>query len=249
MTNKVSLITGGASGIGLATAKRLIADGWRIGVLDVDEDAVSQAADDLGADHACGLVADVRDEQAVADAVEALMQRWGRIDGLVNSAGIAREVKFEDTDMALMRQVLDINLMGTFIVTKAAFAHMHPGSSIVNIASVSGERGNVGRTAYGTSKAAIIQMTKIWASEFAERGIRVNGVSPGPVDTPLAQKLHSQEVRDEWARMIPLARYAEAEEIAEPIVFLMSDGASYINGHILAVDGGFLSAGISITSG
>ncbi len=246
MVEKVALVTGAGSGIGLAIAKRLAADGWRVAALDRDGAAASAAAESLGPEAAMALSADISDLDAVEMAVDEIIARWGRIDGLVNNAGIGIERSFERTELAAMRQVLDVNVVGTFIVTKVVLDHMRPGGAIVNIASVAGHRGSVGRTAYGASKAAVSHLTRIWASEFGARNIRVNAVSPAAVDTAMARSMHSPENRAEWIDKIPLGRYGLTEEVADAVAYLLSDAASFITGHDLPVDGGFLAAGLSI---
>jgi NAD(P)-dependent dehydrogenase (short-subunit alcohol dehydrogenase family) len=155
-------------------------------------------------------------------------------------------VPLADTTVELFRRILDINVIGSFLLGRACAAHMakRGGGSIVNIASVSGIQGNLGRTAYGASKGAVITMTKVWAAELAESGIRVNAVAPGPVETPMVKAVHSSAGREAWLSHLPLRRYAEPEEIASGIAFLIDgEQSSYVTGHILAIDGGFSSGG------
>ena len=239
----IVIVTGAASGIGLATARRLHADGWPVAMLDRDEAALGREAAVLGS--ALHRPLDVTDEAAVKAAIAAIAAE-GRIAGLVNSAGIAANIPLEETTVELFRRILDINVIGSFLVGQAVAAEMERtgGGSIVNIASVSGMQGNTGRTAYGASKGAVITMTKVWAVELAERGIRVNAVSPGPVDTPMVEALHTSAERDSWLVHVPLRRYSQPEEIASVIAFLIDgEQSSYVTGHVLAIDGGFVSGG------
>lgn len=239
------IVPGAGSGIGLATAKRLAQDGWPVALLDRDRDALERVRADVPGAEASVHEIDVTDEAGIAKLVDAIAAR-GAIAGLVNSAGIAADVPLADTTVELFRRIFDINVIGTFLMARAVEPHMRAagGGSIVNIASVSGMRGNLGRTAYGASKGAVITMTKVWAAELAESGIRVNAVAPGPVETPMVKAVQSSAGRDVWLTHLPLGRYAEAEEIASAIAFLIDETqSSYVTGHVLAVDGGFTASG------
>jgi NAD(P)-dependent dehydrogenase (short-subunit alcohol dehydrogenase family) len=190
----------------------------------------------------------VTDAAAVKHAVEDLQRGFGPIAGVVNSAGIARDVPCLKTDPEMFRAILDVNVIGSFIVAQVAarsMAEAKRAGAIVNVASISGVQGNIGRVAYGASKGAVITMTKVMAVELAAHGIRVNAVAPGPVDTPLVRELRGEEIRRLWLRTIPQGRYAAPSEIAPAIAFLL-DGAksSFITGQILAIDGGFDAGGL-----
>jgi NAD(P)-dependent dehydrogenase (short-subunit alcohol dehydrogenase family) len=246
--HRVALVTGGASGIGLACAERLIDQGWRVGLLDRDEaalDRVRTRFDDARQVRADLL--DVTDETAAEAAIQAMHRAFGRIDGLINSAGIGLDIHVLDTPVAMFRKVVDINLTGTFIVGRAVARIMKEqgGGSIVNVASIAGLRGSKGRAAYGASKGGVVTLTQVMAVDLAPFGIRVNAIAPGPVETPLVEALHSPEVRRAWIRHVPMRRYAKPEEIAGTVQFLLDETSSgYLTGEVIAIDGGFRGAGM-----
>ena len=245
---KTALVTGAARGIGLATAKRFLSDGWRVALLDIErrllDDAVAALADHV---HTLAIHCDVSDAAAVAAAMAAVQGRFGRLDALVNNAGVAVFAPLLETEDQDWNRVLAVNLTGPFLCTKAAASLMREhGGAIVNITSISAVRASTLRSAYGTSKAGLAHLTKQLAVELASLGIRVNAVAPGPVDTAMAKAVHSPEIRADYHDAIPLNRYGFEEELAEAIYFLCSDRASYITGQILAVDGGFDAAGIGL---
>ena len=248
--SRVALVTGGASGIGLATAKRLLEAGWKVAAVDRDEKLLASVARDLGQPkRVFTSVLDVADEAAAEKVVAMTAEALGGLDGVVNSAGIAADIHALETPVALFRKILDVNVVGTFIVARAAARVMRNtgGGAIVNISSISGVRGSKGRSAYGASKGAVIVLTQVMANDLARYNIRVNAVAPGPVDTPMVQALHSASDRALWTRYLPLGRYGKPEEIASVIEFLL-DGtkSSYVTGEIVAVDGGFRGAGIMV---
>jgi NAD(P)-dependent dehydrogenase (short-subunit alcohol dehydrogenase family) len=248
MTARGAFVTGGASGIGLAAARRLLTEGWRVAIADHDAAALDRAAAELAdaGDRLVRLALDVTDEAAVEAAVAEAAARIGPLKGVVNSAGIAQDKPFGETSAAEFRRILDVNVVGSFLVGRAAVKTMAAaGGAIVNLASISGLRGNLGRTAYGASKGGVITMTQVMAVELARDGIRVNAVAPGPVDTAMVRALHGPARRAAFERRVPLRRYAEPEEIATVIAFLLDEArSSYVTGQIIGVDGGFLSAGI-----
>jgi NAD(P)-dependent dehydrogenase (short-subunit alcohol dehydrogenase family) len=247
---RVALITGAASGIGLATAKQMLEAGWKVAAVDRDADTLARIKGELGTPSRIFTAAlDVTDEAAAEKVVAMAAEALGRIDGVVNSAGIAADIPALETPVDLFRKVLDVNVVGTFIVARAAARVMRNtgGGAIVNISSVSGLRGNKGRSAYGASKGAVVVLTQVLANDLARYGIRVNAVAPGPVETPMVEAVHGTADRSLWTRNIPMRRYAKPEEIATVIEFLL-DGtrASFITGEIVAVDGGFRGTGISV---
>jgi NAD(P)-dependent dehydrogenase (short-subunit alcohol dehydrogenase family) len=246
---KVALVTGAARGIGLATAKRFLVDGWRVALLDIEGELLRAAVARLARpDETLALHCDVSDAAAVSAAVDEVAARLGRLDALVNNAGIATFAPLLETSEADWSRILSVNLTGPFLCTKAAAPLMreHGGGAVVNITSISAVRASTLRSAYGTSKAGLAHLTKQLAVELASIGIRVNGVAPGPVDTAMAKAVHTPEIRADYHDAIPLNRYGLEEELAEAIFFLCSDRASYITGQILAVDGGFDAAGIGL---
>jgi NAD(P)-dependent dehydrogenase (short-subunit alcohol dehydrogenase family) len=245
---RVAFVTGGGSGIGLATARRLLASGWKVATADRDETALEALRrEHAGAAgfHATRL--DVTDEGAVQTALAAAVAALGGLDGVVNSAGIAADIPALETPVDLFRRVLDVNVVGTFIVARAAARIMQEqrGGAIVNLASVAGLRGSKGRSAYGASKGAVAVLTQVLANDLARYRIRVNAVAPGPVDTPMVKTMHTEADRALWARHIPMRRYAEPDEIAAVIEFLLDGTRSgYMTGTVVPVDGGFTGAGI-----
>lgn len=247
-TKKKVVITGGASGIGLDIAALLLARGWEVHLIDLKSDNLKQACDHLELPHDNAHIADVSEEAAITAIFDSITA-GGPLAALVNSAGIGADKLMVDTEVADFRRMFDVNLIGTFLPARAAARHWLasglPGA-IVNVSSVSGIMGSKGRSAYGASKAAVNQFTRILATELGPKGIRVNAVAPGAIDTPLSRAVHTDDVRRQWEVRIPLARYGTVREIAGTVAFLISDEASYVNGQILAVDGGFSSAGLMV---
>jgi 3-oxoacyl-[acyl-carrier protein] reductase len=245
---RVAMITGGASGIGAAIARQLGAQGLRIVIADLDAQASQRTVAELaGAQlQASAIAIDVTAPASIADAFAELSRRHGRCDVLVNCAGIAKTYPFLDFPLDNWQRTMDVNLTGALLCSQHAGRMMQPAGwgRIVNIASVAGLRAvGVGRTAYGTSKAALIALTRQMAVELAAHGITANAVCPGPVDTPLTRELHSEKFRAEYTRAIPMNRYGTTDEVAAVVGFLASEGASYVTGAAIPVDGGFLAAG------
>jgi NAD(P)-dependent dehydrogenase (short-subunit alcohol dehydrogenase family) len=246
---KAALVTGAARGIGLATARRFLADGWRVALLDIDDETLSRTEAALtGSGTFITLHCDVADRAKVTKALATVAQTFGRLDALVNNAGIAIFKPILDVTYEDWSRVLAVNLTGPFLCTQAAAPLMRDsgGGAIVNITSISGLRASTLRTAYGTSKAALAHLTQQQAIELAALGIRVNAVAPGPVDTAMAKAVHTPDIRAAYHDAIPLNRYGFEEELAEAIFFLCSDRASYITGQTIAVDGGFEATGIGL---
>jgi NAD(P)-dependent dehydrogenase (short-subunit alcohol dehydrogenase family) len=246
---KTILVTGGASGIGFAIVQAILEQGWRVVVADVDPKHLDSARAALSQDHA--LVhfepMDVANEEAVVKAMAKCEAEIGPLTGLVNSAGIGADVACLDTTTALFRKIVEVNLIGSFVAAREAARCMRErgAGSIVNIASVSGIRGNAGRVAYGASKAGVITMTQVMAVELASVGIRVNAIAPGPVETPLVRTMHTEQGRAAWLRIVPQHRYAAPGEIAGAAIFLLDESkSSFVTGQTICVDGGFTAAGL-----
>lgn len=244
MTRPVALVTGAARGIGLATARLFLDQGWQVAMIDRDAPALAEVAEGLAG--ATPFVCDVSDPDQVAETVPQVMGLGG-INALVNNAGVADFGPIEGHDFARWRRVMATNLDGVFLMTQACIPMLKASrGAIVNIGSISGLRASTLRVAYGMSKAAVIHMTKQQAVELGACGIRANCVCPGPVRTKLAMAVHSPEIIVAYHDAIPLNRYGSEQEIAEAIVFPCSDRASYITGQVLAVDGGFEATGIGL---
>jgi NAD(P)-dependent dehydrogenase (short-subunit alcohol dehydrogenase family) len=248
MANATALITGGASGIGLATARQLLDGGWKVAIVDRDEAALADLRKEFGVSKTVLLAPlDVTDEPAAQAVIAKAAAALGGLDGVVNSAGIAADIPTLETPVDLFRKIIDVNVTGTFIVARAAARLMKDrgGGAIVNVASVSGLRGSKGRSAYGSSKGAVCLLTQVMANDLARYAIRVNAVAPGPIETPMVKAVHSQQDRELWMEFVPMRRYGTPKEIATVIEFLL-DGSksSYVTGEIVAVDGGFRGAGI-----
>lgn len=245
MTQKIAVVTGAARGIGLATTKLFLEQGWQVAMVDRDAAELQAASADLAG--TTPFEYDVSIPEQVDTMVAAILDAFGRIDALVNNAGVADFGPIEEHDFTRWRRVMETNLDGVFLVSQAILPALKESrGAIVNIASISGLRASTLRLAYGTSKAAVIQFTKQQAVELGEYGIRANCVCPGPVRTKLAMAVHSQEIIDAYHDAIPLNRYGSEREIAEVICFLCSDKASYVSGQIIASDGGFESTGVGL---
>jgi len=241
LKGKVALVTGGAQGIGKAVALMLARHGADVVVADVNLEKAAETAKEVEATGrgAMAVNVDVTRLSDVENMVESAIRRFGRIDILINNAGIARDklilrMTEEDWDA-----VLDVNLKGTFNCTKAVIKHMSKQRSgkIVNIASVVGEMGNAGQANYSASKAGVIGLTKTIAREFAQRGINVNAIAPGYIQTPMTDVL-PDKAKEELKRMIPMERLGQPEDVAYAVLFLVSDASNYVTGQVLNVNGG-----------
>jgi 3-oxoacyl-[acyl-carrier protein] reductase len=244
LKDKVALITGGAAGIGKATAKVFIEQGASVSICDVNEKDGEETAEDLG----CRFSkVDVSNRQAVQDWVDEIAEQFGRIDILINNAGILRDaqlVKVKDGELVTQMAkedfdaVISVNLKGVFNCTQAVAPHMirQSSGSIVNATSVVGLDGNFGQTNYVASKAGVVGMTKVWARELGRYAIRVNAVAPGAIMTEMLQSMPEQAL-NAWKKHQPLGRFGQPEEVAYAYLFLASEEASFVSGTVLRVDG------------
>ncbi len=241
LKDKVAIVTGGAQGIGLATAELFVSEGARVAIVDVDA-AKAQAAAlalDAGRDACLGLACDVTKYDDCEGVVKAVTAKWGKLDILVNNAGITKDnlvMRISEADWDL---VLNVNLKGTFNFTKAAIRPMMKArcGKIVNLSSVVGLEGAAGQANYAASKGGVIAMTKSIAREFASRGINANAVAPGFIRTRLTDAI-PEDAKKKLLERILLGRVGEPLDIARAVLFLSSDEASYITGHVLSVNGG-----------
>ncbi len=241
LPNKVSIITGAAQGIGLATALKFAAEGAIVIVCDLKQAGIDQAVTQcqaLGAT-AVGFLMDVTQRQQI-DAVVALVKsQFGRIDVLVNNAGITQDARLQKMTLEQFDRVIDVNLRGTFHCAQAVTDSMVAQGSgvILNASSVVGIYGNFGQTNYAATKFGVIGFTKTWSRELGPKGVRVNAVAPGFINTPMIAAIPEKVLQDLQAK-VPLKRLGRPEEIANVYAFLASDEASYINGAVIEVSGG-----------
>jgi len=239
LDTKVAIVTGGARGQGGAEATLFRGEGAQVVVTDVLRDEGERLAKEIGATF---IAHDVRSEEEWADVVRQTVERFGRIDVLVNNAGVFHRAKLVDTDLATYRRIIDVNQIGVYLGMRAVAPTMiEQGSgSIVNISSVAGLRGSPGGFAYGASKFAVTGMTKSAAMELARYGVRVNSIHPGMIDTDMMTEVTggNAERHDRFARSVPMRRAAEPVEVANLALFLAADDSSYCTGSEFTVDGG-----------
>jgi len=243
LEGRVALVTGAARGIGAATAVALAEAGARVAVVDRDGDGIERTADAIGraGSDALAIPADVTDVPAMERAVDTVVAEWGRLDVLVNNAGIVRDAtlgKVSDEDWTA---TLDVNLRGTMVGTRAALRPMRAAGAgrILSATSVVARMGNYGQTAYAASKAGIIGLTRAWARELGPLGITANAVAPGFIDTDMAKGV-PEKVLSALLERTAARRLGRPEEVAAVYVFLASDLASFMNGAVVGVDGGLL---------
>jgi 3-oxoacyl-[acyl-carrier protein] reductase len=252
LENKISIITGGANGIGRAVVERFAGEGAKVVIWDVDDDSGIQLQDDLNNQGGKTYYqhVDVSNSQEVNDAVSAVLDKWSQIDVLVNNAGILRDgqlVKFKDGEVVkqmtdeMFELVININLKGVFNCTRAVVPSMisQKSGSIISASSIVGLDGNFGQTNYVATKAGVIGMTKVWARELGRYGIRVNAIAPGFIATEILASM-PDKIIDGMIAKTPLGRMGQPEDIADAYLFLASDQASFISGTTLRVDGGIV---------
>lgn len=248
---EIAVVTGAARGIGLATTHRFLDQGMAVAMVDRDGDELKKVAATLEGKDILPLIYDVAEPDQVDAMVADITEQLGACNALINNAGVADFGPIEETSFERWRRVMATNLDGVFLVSQALTPLMRKTASnsyasIVNIASISGLRASTLRVAYGTSKAAVIQLTLQQAAELGEHGIRANCVAPGPVNTKLALAVHTDEIRAAYHDALPLNRYGSEDEIASAICYLASADASFITGQLLAADGGFQAVGIGL---
>ena len=239
--NKVVVITGGASGIGLAAARRFHGEGAKVAIADLNDELGAAVVRELGSERCLYRHADVARWEDVEALMQGAVEAFGGLDVVFNNAGVGSFAATPDIQIDEWRRVIEIDLNGVFYGCRAAIPLMRErgGGAIVNTASISGLRGDFSFAAYNAAKGAVVNYTRAAAIDHAREGIRINAVCPGPVDTPLIAGVNQlQGIRQLWDEAVPLGRFARPEEIAAVVAFLASDDASYIVGATLAVDGG-----------
>lgn len=234
LEGKVAIVTGGAKGIGMCAAIRMAEEGAKVIATDMAELSYQH-------ENVEGMILNVTDVDACTKVFEDIVAKYGKIDILVNNAGITQDSLTAKMSDDQWNKVIDVNLKGVFNVTRLVGPHMvaNKAGSIINISSVVGEYGNIGQANYAATKAGVIGMTKTWAKEFARKGeqVRVNAIAPGYVMTDILKTV-PQDLLDQFAALTMLKRLGQPEEIANAILFLASDEASYVTGHVLSVNGG-----------
>lgn len=246
--DKVVIITGAAGGIGRAVAKRLAEEGAKLALFDRNADGSRESVAEIldAGGIAESFVVDVSDRSTVARAVSGVLEKWGGIDVLVNNAGIGSSSPFLDISDDDWNRTLAVNLGGPFIVSQEVARKMaeHGSGRIVNVTSLAAHTANSNQATYAASKGALVALTRVMAFELAPLGISVNAISPGPIDTPLAQTMLTPEARAAREERIPQGRLGTPDEVAAAVAFLASADAGYVNGTVLVIDGGLLTAGI-----
>jgi 3-oxoacyl-[acyl-carrier protein] reductase len=245
---RVAVVSGAAAGIGAAIARRLSAAGMETVVADIREEQAKEVAKEIRqtGGRAGAMAVDVSSENSISEFFDRLRDEFGRCDVLVNNAGIIKLTSLMELSCDAWSSTMAVNLTGPLLMAQRAVPLMilNKWGRIVNLASISGLRASIGRTAYGTSKTAIIGLTRQMAIELAMSNITVNAVAPGPVETGMTAGAHSQRAASAYHAMVPMRRYGTPEEIASAVNFLCSEEAAYITGHTLPVDGGYMAAGV-----
>lgn len=245
---RIAIVTGGGSGIGRAICLLFAEEGAHLVIPDINLEGAHEVAKEVEtrARKAMASKTDISEQDQVADLVNRTLEQFGKIDILINNAGMGTLQPFLETTLESWERHIKVHLTGTFICSQLVGREMvkRKCGKIINIVSVSGIVGSVGRAAYGAAKGGMVTLTKVMAMELAEYGINVNAIAPGPILTPLLEKALPEEDKEEYTRSVPLRRFGKPEEVATTALFLASDESSYITGQILGVEGGFLSRGI-----
>jgi len=241
LMGKVSIITGAGQGIGRATAVKFAVEGARVAVCDINLEACKETVKEIEAagGEAASCRIDVTDKETIARMVEGVMAKWGRIDTLVNNAGIVQDAQFKKMTDEQFERVIDVNLKGVYNCTKAVVDIMLEQNSgvILNASSIVGIYGNFGQTNYAATKFGVIGMVKTWARELGRKGIRANAICPGFIETPILSTIPDKVIKM-MEEKVPMGRLGKPEEIANTYAWLASDEASYINGAVIEVSGG-----------
>ena len=241
LRDNVAIITGGGQGIGLATALKFAAEGARVAVCDINEEAAKNAATSItrNGGQAIWFRVDVTSKDSIARMIEGVMGKWGRIDTLVNNAGIVQDAQLKKMTDDQFDRVIEVNLKGVYNCTKAVVDIMLEQQSgcILNASSIVGLYGNFGQTNYAATKFGVIGMVKTWARELGRKGIRANAICPGFIETPILKSMPEKVIKM-MEEKVPLGRLGRPEEIANTYAWLASDEASYINGAVIEVSGG-----------
>ncbi len=243
--DRVAIVTGAASGIGAATARRLASEGARLMLADVNAEGLSSVAKEIGGDAVATHTTDVSDIAQVEAMTEATVERFGRLDIVFNNAGIGVYGQTPDLDPEAWHRTIDVDLHSIFYGCRAAIPHLRNagGGSIVNTASISGLFGDYGLAAYNAAKGAVVNYTKTLAIDHARENIRVNAVCPGAIETALTAPMRaSDSLMREYGKLIPMGRMGRPEEIADLVAFLASGEATYITGAAIVIDGGLTAA-------
>ena len=239
LTDRTAIVTGAAQGLGLAIAQRFVEQGARVVVADLDAERSREVATQLGTDH-LGVGCDVTTEDDVRALYAAALERYDDVHVVVNNAGITRDAMIHKMELDQFRQVMDVHLQGSWLLTREALTHMRArdgGGAIVNLSSISGKVGNLGQTNYSAAKAGLVGLTKAAAKEGARFGVRVNAIQPGLIATAMTAAMPA-DVLAEREAMIPLGRAGQPEEVADAALYLASPMSSYVTGAVLEVTGG-----------